>query len=482
MWFKEYVFNIIIQPFHLLIYTILVGSAMELATTSLIYAIIAIYFVIPAEKLLRKFFGFDNAGTLSAAGSFAGGALFSAMINRVNRPKPPEPKDEPEKLTRGLTKSALTSSTKALDYGAGPEGSGGEGPAPTGGTDTKFNKKKISGGKKDYYDSNKPKRKDGGDIEELNDLGEPPASDLGGRSDSDEGSPSDLAGGSPVGPIIPTRAGYSAEDDAKILADLTSGPLPNVPKDFKGKWKDRVSRGGEAIRGMAYHADRKMISGAKSLLKTGGRRLRRTAVGALGAGTMGMVALGAGAATGDPAKAAALALSAGTAGYNFTNYYGDRITKGAVGTAKAGYAAYWGDDLKARQQHKFDEQFKRSTELREALMKTYGDSKKVKEVMDSGLVQALLNNGHADAKTVAKTSKLMDKYWDGKQETKGRAMEKAVAMANWHRGLPSSTFTAGTRENDAFKRMLAKQMSSLPEDKRTEEITRIMDDLESYDI
>ncbi len=106
MWFKEYVFNVLIQPFHLLIYTILVGSAITLAQTSMIYAIVAIYFVIPAEKLLRKFFGFDNAGTLSAAGSFAGGALFSAMINRINRPKTPEPKNEEK--PKNLRKSSST--------------------------------------------------------------------------------------------------------------------------------------------------------------------------------------------------------------------------------------------------------------------------------------------------------------------------------------------------------------------------------------
>ena len=93
MWFKEYTFNILIQPFHLLLYTVLIGAALNLAQASLVYAIVAIYFVIPAEKLLRKFFRFDNAGTLSAAGSFAGGALFSAMINRINRPKPQDKDD-----------------------------------------------------------------------------------------------------------------------------------------------------------------------------------------------------------------------------------------------------------------------------------------------------------------------------------------------------------------------------------------------------
>lgn len=87
MWFREYIFNALIQPFHLIIYTILVGSATALAHSYPIYAVVAIAFLIPAEKLMRKFFGFDGAGTLSAAGSFAGGALFSTMLQRINRPK-----------------------------------------------------------------------------------------------------------------------------------------------------------------------------------------------------------------------------------------------------------------------------------------------------------------------------------------------------------------------------------------------------------
>lgn len=94
MWFKEYIFNIIIQPVHLLLYVVLIGAAIDLAKESLIYAVVAMYFMTPAEKLIRKFFGFDNAGTLSAAGSFAGGALFSAMINKMSKPKSGPDKDD----------------------------------------------------------------------------------------------------------------------------------------------------------------------------------------------------------------------------------------------------------------------------------------------------------------------------------------------------------------------------------------------------
>lgn len=129
MWFKEYVFNVLIQPFHMILYTVLVGAAIKLATTSLVYAVVAIYFLIPAEKLLRKFFGFDNAGTLSAAGSFAGGAVFSAMISKLNRPKPSGPKDgeDKPKNLRKNSGSGVVSADDVLIGGSGGAGGGSDG-------------------------------------------------------------------------------------------------------------------------------------------------------------------------------------------------------------------------------------------------------------------------------------------------------------------------------------------------------------------
>ena len=62
-WLKEYIFNLMIQPLHLLLYTILVSSAFALASESPIYALVAIGFMMPAEKLMRRFFGFEKAKT-----------------------------------------------------------------------------------------------------------------------------------------------------------------------------------------------------------------------------------------------------------------------------------------------------------------------------------------------------------------------------------------------------------------------------------
>ncbi len=76
MWLKEYIYTALIQPFHLIIYMIFVGSAIELVKTNFIFAIAAIGFILPAEKMLKKMFGFDKA-PLGAMGPLAGFTMAS---------------------------------------------------------------------------------------------------------------------------------------------------------------------------------------------------------------------------------------------------------------------------------------------------------------------------------------------------------------------------------------------------------------------
>ena len=89
MWLKEYIFNLLLQPVHLLLYTILISSACELAETNIIYTLVAIGFMMPAEKLLRRFFGFEKAQTPGVLGGAAGAALMMSGLNRLLRPRPP---------------------------------------------------------------------------------------------------------------------------------------------------------------------------------------------------------------------------------------------------------------------------------------------------------------------------------------------------------------------------------------------------------
>jgi len=88
MWLKEYIFNLMIQPVHLLLYTILISSAFELASTNILYTITAIGFIMPAEKFLRKMFGFDKAQTPGFLSGPAGAALMITGFNKLFNRKP----------------------------------------------------------------------------------------------------------------------------------------------------------------------------------------------------------------------------------------------------------------------------------------------------------------------------------------------------------------------------------------------------------
>ena len=83
MWLKEYIFNLLIQPMHLVLYTILIGSAMDLAATNVVYVIVALGFMIPAEKLMRKFFGFEKAQTPGLLAGPAGAAVAMSAMGKL---------------------------------------------------------------------------------------------------------------------------------------------------------------------------------------------------------------------------------------------------------------------------------------------------------------------------------------------------------------------------------------------------------------
>lgn len=109
LWFKEYAMNAILQPVHLILYTVLVSSAMSLAIENPIYAIVAIAFLLPAEKFIKKMFGLDRAESTSALGAFAGGALTMKGVGAVagmfkgNGKKASEDKGALDAASKGLT-------------------------------------------------------------------------------------------------------------------------------------------------------------------------------------------------------------------------------------------------------------------------------------------------------------------------------------------------------------------------------------------
>lgn len=86
-WLKEYIFNILMQVIHLLIYFVFVGSAVELAEKNVIYGLVSMGMIIPAEKIIRKMFNIEKAGNESAlsAGGFFEGALAASALNNLSK-------------------------------------------------------------------------------------------------------------------------------------------------------------------------------------------------------------------------------------------------------------------------------------------------------------------------------------------------------------------------------------------------------------
>lgn len=120
IWFKEYIYNLLIQPIHLLLYLILVSSAMELAKSNILYAIIAIGFIRQAENFIKTLFGIQGEGG-ALSGSFAAGAMFSTALSGM--------KTVSSKISKGLPsggKGGEKSDKKDSSSGAaaGPASSG----------------------------------------------------------------------------------------------------------------------------------------------------------------------------------------------------------------------------------------------------------------------------------------------------------------------------------------------------------------------
>lgn len=59
-WFKEFFMEVIIQPFHLLLYMVLIGASLEMADANIVYSIMCFAIMLPAEKFIKQMFGINE--------------------------------------------------------------------------------------------------------------------------------------------------------------------------------------------------------------------------------------------------------------------------------------------------------------------------------------------------------------------------------------------------------------------------------------
>ena len=118
-WVKEYSINLIIQPFHLLLYTVFISMAFELAGTNIIYSLVVLGFMIPAEKFLRNMFGFNRASSPGFLAGAAGAAMTISAVQSLAKfaGRGPGGKVPVGKGNSGDSKNKETSNIRSADSG-----------------------------------------------------------------------------------------------------------------------------------------------------------------------------------------------------------------------------------------------------------------------------------------------------------------------------------------------------------------------------
>ena len=397
MWFKEYIFNLLIQPLHLLLYTILVSSALELASTNIIYSVVAIAFMIPAEKLMRKFFGFEKAHTPGFLAGPAGAALTMNGLNKIMGHRPP----------------------KSGEHGNSNGGKDDEGALPR--FDSSFDKQDamINGGvdplfmseggnesknEKDNMVLNDDKNKFNASIEnDKNGLNAGLENDKNGLNAGLENDKNSLNAGLEDDKNVPKNVSKNGDEQSEnmrlpvnrrdngrdINVDLLKKENPPFPK------KHRIRGASAAVRAYSRNRLQRSLKNAHPL-----RTVSKMALGAAGATAFGLTAGTIGLATGDPTKAMQFASTGVLGGYKLGSSTGDSLYGALEPTidVRDEYKRARADSKEQYEQEKVEEAIKKMRTNSDNLIRLEHEfgHKEAKQIIKDGVIDDYASAGIDD--------------------------------------------------------------------------------------
>ena len=429
-WLKEYIFNLLIQPLHLLIYTILVTSAFDLAGKNVLYSLAAIGFLIPAEKLMRSFFGFEKASTPgSLAGAAVGAGLVNTGLQRILHGTPPGKNGKSGSNGKDGDDSKAPArigyrgnNTDPLDIMAGGTISDDNGDEPIKPLDSGNNDKKEI--KEPNYDEEALKKyqSEGFGQNAFGHYFNPSKNEF----DAEYDPRTDKAfnkGLNEAENADNRQIDSNKNDGANKAPEISTSPSIQKtasPKKITGS-RGRPGRmtAGDVVRGtgraLKYTAKRGTKDAIRSVRRTVGGAIAaapnialKTAAGvALGA-TAGAIGVGAAVASGDPSNlityGGGAALAAGTigasrAGLNISN------TKSATQIARE--RAFYGDKYDDHVAEKNMKKWKRDDEKRQELERYLG-AEETKKLYKERKIDKYLQNEITDAKDIAALEQLQN--------------------------------------------------------------------------
>lgn len=438
-WFKEYMFYALLQPMHMLLYTVFVSSALSVAANNLLYAIVALAFIVPAEKIVKQMFGIKG-NTESTLGGFAGGALASQAFGMLRKGPPPPKKGGggAPSGSNGLRQFKNPNTPNALDTIAGDAMGIDAQNAVATGVGVAAGAAAGAAAAQD----NKP-------LSESN--GEDTLQEQNGQLEAPQGTPveeqnSEQNGMLEAGQVAPEEPNEQQNNNQLQAAQQASndqniGKLARhkqeLTNNFKTAVNDRWLRAGGA---------KGVLTGVgKTGAKLAGRAAMMTTMGALGLG-VGIV----GGDMGDTLKGLGAGLTAGYA-------TGGRLNS-AVGNTFAGRNAaggFMGDVIKGmgpeRQRSDYIKSYKSNQENRNRLIEKNPNisMKDLNARLEQEAVMSY-DTGITDSKTVSAAVDLEQTLAD--ENVKGRDNHAmAVALTKLGENYDKGTF------NDSARRLRAQQ-------------------------
>lgn len=445
-WFKEYIFNLLLQPMHLLLYYVLITSAIELSSTNVLYSLIAMGFMIPAEKILRSFFGFEKSKT---AGSMTTGAALTMAMGGLLKPKPPKLKGDGSGGKAGELPSAdnkkprFKNDVSVEDAFAGSK-----------------DKKEEQNNTLEEKNGEQSQLKENADMPSVSDQQEEkidmPKQDLSEIKENDNES-SDYQNNS-----LDSQDKQQEEIIAQEKIPSSNLSKPTMRKKIKGTIKNTWGKtkrfSGATLSGLGQSAKSAAVKAPGTLIRGTGKM-----IGAAAGATIGLAA---GAAQGDFGNAMKLAAGGGTLGGTI----GGSMTKGISNkvdssmtqrfnpqTFGQGFSKEYNDNRKYEEQLKAKELKNAKKESKESLRANFNKDE-VDEILEKdGHFDNLYSNGVTDKKDMQAVIKMMqsdnskvDNY------TKGAAVVKAAnEMGSEYKGLKSKDW-----ENEWTRRFQDKQKMS----------------------
>lgn len=395
MWLKEYIFNLLLQPLHLLLYTVFISMAFDLAGQNIIYSLVVIGFMIPAEKLLREMFNFKKAHTPGFLSGATGAALVMSGLNTLS------------KLGSSKKVENKNKENNKINYN------------DSRGADSGNNFDNVMAGYRSNTDnpgnSSTPTNPDASPLRDDN---APPEESTTPLLD-DESNPTDNSENPVTSPLLDGED-LPDEDPSDLLDDEDSAEGERQTEDEEPLENNRKNRIRNMILTRGKVAGKMALKSVPTTLKTGAKLL-----GGITGATIGLAA---GIATGDLGNVVKYTTGGAIAGKAIGTVPSTVIDKGkmALDKSKELDEAYkkelYGSQYKKHRREELDNQFKNNSEVR----KEYADKLGIDERFNKELEQAKL------IKDKDRRKEEIKRIREEKRKAIDRTMDKAVEFRKYN--------------------------------------------------